>query len=167
MTLDVQGILCSLLEVKLEEVTRFVTSEQTLNQDRGAVALKASFEAIDVNFEIKLVLLCAGFVTVVGNVPLHVLVQTSKSVTKWGVFNSLLVCDHIVVESFETGNRVDDKVTVARNSADWICKKSQVHNCREWDEWLQVLPLADVIVVKVKELEASHASKHTGCRHHF
>ncbi len=33
MALDVKSILCPLLEVELEEVARFVTSEQTLNQD--------------------------------------------------------------------------------------------------------------------------------------
>ena len=101
MLLNVEGVGAALNEVHLEEVTRFIAPEEALNQNRWAVTLEAAFESIDVHFKVEFVLFGARLITVVRNVPLHVLVQSSETVTKRGVLNSLLICDHVVVQCFE------------------------------------------------------------------
>lgn len=76
-------------------------------------------------------LLCARFVTIICDVPLHILVETSEAVTKRGIFNPLFISDHIVVESLETWDRVYDEVTVTRNGAHWVGKQGDVHDLRQ------------------------------------
>lgn len=62
-------------------------------------------------------LVCVWLVTVVRNVPLHVLVEAPETVTERSVLDSLLIRDHVVVEGTQSTDRVHYKVTVARNSA--------------------------------------------------
>ena len=63
--LDVESGPRSLLEVELEEVTRFVASEQALNQDWGTVTFKATLQTVNVDFQIEFMLLGARLITVV------------------------------------------------------------------------------------------------------
>ena len=54
-------------------------------------------------------------------------------------------------------------MSVARNSANGIGKEREMHNSRQGDKGLQVLPLADVVVVQVQELQIAQTTKYT-CR---
>ena len=159
MLLDKQGVIGSLLEVEFEEVARLVAAEETLNEDAGAVALKAPLKAVDVHFKVEFVLLGTGLVTVVSNVPFHVLVEPTETVTERCILDSLLVRYHVVVKGFQAGDRVRYKVTVARDGTDGVGEEGYVHDVGQRDERLQVLPLADVIVVQIQELQTGQPCK--------
>ena len=73
-------------------------SEQTLNQNTWTVSFEASLHPVYVHLKIELVLLCTGFVTVISDVPLHVLVHPSKSISKGCILNTLLICDDEVIK---------------------------------------------------------------------
>ena len=79
-------------------------------------------------------LFCTWFIAVVSNVPFHVLVEPAEAVTKRGVLDSLFVCDHEVVKGLETGHRVNNEVTVARDGADRVSEESDVHDLGEGDQ---------------------------------
>ena len=98
-------------------------------------------------------------VTVVGNVPLHVLVKSTETVPERGVFYSLFVSYHVIVKGSQTRYRIHDKVTVAWNRADRVCKQGQMHDARKGDQRLKVLPLANVVIVQVQELERFQTSE--------
>ena len=74
MLLDLQSTLISLLKIELEKVARLVATEQALNQDGRAIALKASLKAVNVDLEVEFVLFGARLIAIVRNVPLHVLI---------------------------------------------------------------------------------------------
>ena len=120
MLLNEQGVLSPLLEVELEEVAGLVAAEEALDQDGGTVAFEASLQSVNVHLQVELVLLRARLVAVVRDVPLHVLVQAPETVTERGVFDSLLVCDHVVVEGLQARDRVHDEVTVTWNGTDGV-----------------------------------------------
>ena len=102
-------------------------------------------------------LLGARHIAIIRDLPLHVFVEASETVTKRGILDPLLIGDDIVVERLEAGDRVDDEVTVAGDGADRVGEQGDVHDRRQLDEGLQVLPLADIVVVQVEELQAQQA----------
>ena len=53
---------------------------------------------------------------------------------------------------------------VTRDRADWITKQGEVHDLRERGQRLQIVPVADVVVVQVQELELMELSKDFGWR---
>lgn len=99
---------------------------------------------------------------IVGNVELHELVETSESVAKGGVFDPLLVSYNEVVQSQERLDRVYKEVPVAWDGADWVTEQGQVHDLRQGHERLQVVPIANVVVMQVEELQIAQACKHLG-----
>jgi len=50
-------------------------------------------------------------------------------------------------------NTVDQEMTIAWNRANGVAEKGQVHNLGERDKRLDVTPVADIVVMKVKELK--------------
>ena len=71
-----------------------------------------------------------SFVGVVWNVKFHEFVQPTESVAKRCIFNSFFICNHVVVECFQTINRVNEEVTIAGDLAHWIVEQCDLHDLR-------------------------------------
>ena len=95
---------------------------------------------------------------------LHELVQASESIAEGCVFNTLLVGDYEVIESQQGLDTVDQEMTIAWDWADWVAEESQVHDLGERDQGLDVAPVADIIVVKIKKLKLRKSSENLGWR---
>lgn len=98
---------------------------------------------------------------------LHEFVETSESVTEGSVLDPLFVRYHIVVKSLQRWQRVHHEVSVTRNCTDGIREEGDMHYLWKNDKRLQVLPLRNLIVMQVQELEAFHASEYLSCGQRF
>ena len=72
----------------------------------------------------------ASFMSVVRYVQLHELIKSSEPVSKTCIFNSFLVCDHIVIKCPETWDRIYNKVTITGYLAHRVVEQSDVHDLR-------------------------------------
>ena len=140
-------------------MARSVTSIQTLNQNTRRVTFEYTLQSVDINIQTNQVTLSALQLGVVGDVQLHELVKSSESVSETRIFNSLFVCNYMVIKSFESRNRVDHEVTIPWNVANRVGEESDVQDRRHACQTLQVLPLLYVIIVKVQKLEVLKASE--------
>lgn len=73
-------------------------------------------------------LLSRSFVGVVWDVKFHEFVQTSESVAERRIFDSFFIGDDIVVECFQTINRVNEEVAISGDLAHWIVEQRYLHN---------------------------------------
>ena len=99
---------------------------------------------------------------VVRDVKLHVLVKRTEAVAKRSIFDAFFVSDYEIVQGFETWDAVDDVMPVTRDRTDRVGVKSDVENGRKCNERLEVLPLRNVVVMQIKELEFGEAAKDLG-----
>ena len=51
-------------------------------------------------------------------------------------------------------------MAIARDSADWVRKESDVQDLRKGDEVRDILPFPYLVVVQVEKLEVCHSFKH-------
>ena len=136
MTLNVDGVGSALLEIKLEKVARLVATKQTLNKDWRTISLEASFETVDIDLKIELMLISAWFFTVVCHVPFHIFVESSESVSERGILNSFLICHNVIVKCLKERNRIHYEVSIARNWWNWVREECNVQNIRQRSKWL-------------------------------
>ena len=99
---------------------------------------------------------------VVRDVKLHVLVKRTEAVAKRSIFDAFFVSDYEIVQGFETWDAVDDVMPVTRDRTDRVGVKSDVENGRKCNERLKVLPLRNVVVMQIKELEFGEATEDLG-----
>lgn len=64
---------------------------------------------------------------------LHEFVQSSKSVAKGCILDTLFVSYYEVVKGQQRLDAVDEEVPIARDAADWIAEQRQVHDLRDAD----------------------------------
>ena len=107
-------------------MARSVTSIQTLNQNTRRVAFEYTLQSVHINIQTNQVTLCTLQLGVVGDVQLHELVKSSESVSETRIFNSLFVCNYMVIKSFESWNRVDHEVTIPWNVTHRVGEESDV-----------------------------------------
>ena len=69
--LDGYRICSPLFIVECNEVSRFITSVQTLDQNTWTISFKDSLKSIDIHLQVELVLLSTPFMTIVWNMQLH------------------------------------------------------------------------------------------------
>ncbi len=118
-----------------------MASEQTLDQNAGTVPLEASLQSVDVHLKVEFVLLRTRLVTVVSDMPAHVLIHPSKSVTKRGIFDPLLVRDHVVVQCLQLGHTVHYEMSIPRDVTHRVGEQSDMQHALQSCQRLKVLPL--------------------------
>ena len=95
---------------------------------------------------------------------LHELVEASEPVAETCVLNPLFVCDDKVVKGKQRMHAVHKEVPVTWDVTNWIPEKCEVHDLRQLNQGLDVVPVAYVVVVEVEELQIGHALKDLGRR---
>ena len=68
------------------------------------------------------------FMAIVWDVEFHEFVKPSETVAKGSIFNSFFIRDHKIIKGFESCDRVDHEVSVARSDTNRIFKQCYMHN---------------------------------------
>ena len=145
--LNFDDFLPSLIEVNFHIISWSITTVLTLKQNTWTVSFENSSKSVNINFKIEKMLLGWFFLSVVWNVKFHEFVETPESVTERCIFDSLFISDYEVVKSQKWLDTVNKEMTIARNAANRVAKKSQVDDLRNWNQWLNVTRVVNVVIV--------------------